>query len=97
MNESEEFLPLVTASFDVDLAGMERSEAAVIDDRTIDLLRRENRIALRKGKTERITPPDAAAVLVVPRDDVPAPPLRAFGSWASIRGEARSGQSGITS
>jgi hypothetical protein len=59
MTQPDGFEMLFTASFDLATDRLERSEAAIVDDRLVHLLRRENRIALAKGKTQRVTPADA--------------------------------------
>jgi hypothetical protein len=58
--DADPFEPLFETAFDVDSERLERSDAAVLDDRIVALLRRDNRIALRKGRTRRLTPADGA-------------------------------------
>ena len=60
MTDSDDYETLFEASFDLDPAGAprERGGAPMVDDRTIELLRRENRIALRKGPARQLTSAD---------------------------------------
>ncbi len=59
MSEQNDFEPLFTASLDLDEAGLERGDEAIIGDQVIRLLLRENRIALAKGKSALVQPAGA--------------------------------------
>lgn len=59
VSEQNDFEPLFTASLDLDEAGLERGDEAIIGDQVIRLLLRENRIALAKGKSALVQPAGA--------------------------------------
>jgi len=60
MNQQNDFAILFETPLNVDEAGVERGDEAIIGDQEIRLLLRENRIALAKGKTTLAEPPDDA-------------------------------------
>ncbi len=60
MSEHDVFELLFDISLDLDEEGLERSEEAIIGDRNIKLLLRENRIALAKGKSIAVKTGDSS-------------------------------------
>ena len=56
MTKQNNFETVFYASLDVDEADMERGDSAIIGDRDIRLMLRENRIALAKGKSDSFQP-----------------------------------------
>jgi peptidoglycan/xylan/chitin deacetylase (PgdA/CDA1 family)/pimeloyl-ACP methyl ester carboxylesterase len=60
----------------------ERGKAPEVEEAAGFAFNAEMLADLARLDARRITPPHGAAMLIVPRDDVPAPPLRAFGPWA---------------
>jgi peptidoglycan/xylan/chitin deacetylase (PgdA/CDA1 family)/alpha-beta hydrolase superfamily lysophospholipase len=61
----------------------ERSNAARVEEVAGFAYSPEMLEDLAELDAPRITPPKTATILIVPRDDVPAPPLHALGPWAS--------------
>jgi len=60
MSNENDFKMLFDVSLSVDEAGVERGDEAIIGDQNVRLLLRENRIALKKGKSTPVHPPDGA-------------------------------------
>lgn len=53
----DEFTPLAELTFDVDKAEADRATTEVIDDETLRLLRRDNRVALARAPVRTVTGP----------------------------------------
>jgi hypothetical protein len=71
MNPSNDFNILFESALDLDEAGVERNEEAIIGDENIRLLLRENRLALAKGKSVLVEQPLAGADPQLTYYDVP--------------------------
>jgi hypothetical protein len=56
---TDEFSPIAELDFDVDPEDLDRATTEVIDDETLSLLRRENRVAIARGPVQAV---DSAAV-----------------------------------
>jgi hypothetical protein len=61
MTGIDEFTPLADLSFDIDQEEADRAVTEVIDDETLSLVRRDNRVALAHAPARVISAPDVAA------------------------------------
>jgi hypothetical protein len=85
MAQDDKFTPLADISFDIDEEEADRSLTEIIDDETLRLLRRENRVALARGPVRRIAgaAPDRTAYEVPLLFVVHAHPECRF-SWSRL-------------
>ncbi|MGW1493855.1 hypothetical protein [Streptomyces sp. NPDC002402] len=61
MDDDTLFTPLAELAFDVDEEEADRATAEVIDDATLRLLKRENRVAIARAPSRRVSAPGMAA------------------------------------